>query len=290
MKGITQREFNYINLVLGVVIFLCVFYVGYKLTNNSNNKLIQNKPLVESTLAVSLPSNSNTTTLTKDLMLISRSIKQQTIDLNLFSGGLRQTIKIGVNNNNLANLTLAKQTISDQLNLVAQMESELAATRELTSSQLNLLKSNVGLVKLSLNSLNHALKTNNSGLVIKQLNSQLKMYDNTYLQIALVKVSDDQVISELLFQQLASRLKQAISRSQSQGVAVTDFNADLTTLMSDDLASLAISKSIESQLAVFSLNSLSNLKKDNSKLLTAKRDIQAAFNAAQTIVKGIIDS
>ena len=290
MKGITQREFNYINLVLGVVIFLCVFYVGYKLTNNSNNKLIQNKPLVESTLAVSLPSNSNTTTLTKDLMLISRSIKQQTIDLNLFSGGLRQTIKIGVNNNNLANLTLAKQTISDQLNLVAQMESELAATRELTSSQLNLLKSNVGLVKLSLNSLNHALKTNNSGLVIKQLNSQLKMYDNTYLQIALVKVSDDQVISELLFQQLASRLKKAISRSQSQGVAVTDFNADLTTLMSDDLASLAISKSIESQLAVFSLNSLSNLKKDNSKLLTAKRDIQAAFNAAQTIVKGIIDS
>jgi hypothetical protein len=290
MKGITQREFNYINLVLGVVIFLCVFYIGYKLTNNSNNKLIQNKPLVESTLAVSLPSNSNTTTLTKDLMLISRSIKQQTIDLNLFSGGLRQAIKIGVNNNNLDNLTLAKQTISDQLNLVAQMESELAATRELTSSQLNLLKSNVGLVKLSLNSLNHALKTNNSGLVIKQLNSQLKMYDNTYLQIALVKVSDDQVISELLFQQLASRLKQAISHSQSQGVAVTDFNADLTTLMSDDLASLAISKSTESQLAVLSLNSLSNLKKDNSKLLTAKRDIQAAFNAAQTIVKGIVDS
>jgi len=290
MKGITQREFNYINLISGIVIFLCVFYVGYKLTNNSANKLIKNKPLIESALAVSLPIGSNTTSLTNDLKIINRSIKQQTIDLSLFNSGLKQTTKIGSKNNSLDNLALAQQIISDQLSLVAQMESELIATKELSAAQLNVLKSNVGLVKLNLESLNRELKTNNSGLVIDQLNTQFKIYKNTYLQITLVKESDDQVIAELLFQQLTSRLKQAISLSQSQGVAVTDFDADLTTLMSDYLASLAISKSIETQLAVSNLNSLSSLNKDNAKLLTARRDILAAFNAAQTIVKGIIDS
>lgn len=290
MKGITQREFNYINLISGIVIFVCVFYVGYKLTNNSANKLSTNKPLIENALIDNLPSNSNTVTLTNDLLVINSSIKQQSIDLSLFNDGLKQSTKIGVKNNDLDNLTLAKQTISHQLNLVAQMNSELIATRELSASQLSLLKSNVGLVKLNLESLIKELQTNKSGFVINQLNSQLKIYNSTYLQITLVKVSDDQVISELLFQQLANRLEQAISLARSQGVAVTDFDADLTTLTSDDTASLAISKSIERQLSMANLSSLSNLNKYNAKLLTARRDILAAFNAAQSIVKGIIDS
>jgi len=290
MKGITQREFNYINLISGIVIFVCFFYVGYKLTNHSANKLSTNKPLIENALIDNLPSNSNTVTLTNDLLVINSSIKQQSIDLSLFNDGLKQSTKIGVKNNALDNLTMAKQTISHQLNLVAQMNSELIATRELSASQLSLLKSNVGLVKLNLESLKKELQTNKSGFVINQLNSQLKIYNSTYLQITLVKVSDDQVISELLFQQLASRLEQAISLARSQGVAVTDFDADLTTLTSDDTASLAISKSIERQLSMSNLSSLSNLNKYNAKLLTARRDILAAFNAAQTIVKGIIDS
>lgn len=288
MKAISQREFNSINLISGIVILLCVFYVGYRLSINKSNSQPRSTVVVEAPLQTKLTNGYGIANLGTDLAIINRSINQQHIDQMVANRSFMGKSKIISNPFNSS--IIAKQEIERRLTLVTQMSSELNAVRHLSESQSNLLNSNIGLIGDSLNSLEKDLKDRNSGIVISQLNSQFTIFNETQIQVALVKVADDQQINEYLLSQLSDSLNQAISVAKTQGLAVTNFQADLTTLDSDETNSLIISKSVENSLAVSNFNGISSLTNDSASLDSANRDILAALNAARTIINSLIAS
>ena len=295
IKRINQWEFNSINLVLGLLIFLSVFYVGYRLDNNKkNNYQVNPQTITETQLPINLPKGyDNTASLNKDLSIINRSIKQQVIDQSLVNQGFsnkNKTITSGSGNSSIS-ITIASNELKRRLNLVKLVDSEIASTRELSVNQTSLLVSYIGPIKNSLNVLDQKLNLKDVGVVIDKLNSQDKIFEERLIQTELIKVSDDQQVSELLLKQLSNILVKSIAMAKVQGVAVTDLQADLTTVNGDLYSSTAISKPMETYLATSTQPILiKQLTIDNARIETASRDILAAVNAANMIIKALISS
>jgi len=285
MKTISEREINYINLFLGIIILLSGLYIGYKLSASKGNIKPKASSVIEKRLATNIGGGFGVSALQVDMKLLSRAIDQENQDQNLAT----KALNVKKPNNLFSSPSQAELEINHRLALLDLSLQELKVLTKLNKTQVTTLKNNVDLLILTLRAIKQDLLSKGAQ-AIALLNDQYINTQMTVAQVDLVKVADDQQVSEQLLNQLRAKLAQAIQIAAVQGVAATNLQADLTTINGDVVLGTVLSKQIENTLASTSQVSSARLTYDNSILLTAKRDIVAASVAAQTIINDLISS
>ncbi len=285
MKSISDREFSFINLVLGIIILLSTVYISLSLTNNSQNGTIN--PVRENRLNLNISAGYTSISYANDLKIINKSIDQENIDQNLVAKGLSpKNYLMKVSYGVIGNTT----KLVYQEKIIQLLEQEINSSTQLSktevsrlTAQVQQLNSNLTLIKAMLSSSNHL----QNSLLQKENNIfPLQVY-----RLELLKIADDQQASEIEISKLSKVFVGAINSAAYQGVNVTNLNADLTTVNGDITYGRNISSSIESYLA--NLSTLPSMKKYqllNNQLATGKRDILAALNAAKAIINNLESS
>ena len=254
-----RQNTKYLLIGLCLVIFLAIGLTVI-LANHSTKVP---KPIIENKLPLQIGQSSSTSALNNDLYLINNTIKQESQDQSLANKAFKD--KSYVINNPV-------KEKSRRLGLINLAYREVSATTQLSPYQNRLINSELDSAKVRLNKLN----TEN------QLSSNYQSFSLLILRIDLIKVADDQQGSEILLSQLAAKLLLAINTAGSQGIAVTDLQADMTTFSSDVESAKSLTPVIENGL--FNANSQKLLSGYNNKLKAPQLDIKAAYNAAKAII------
>ena len=246
-----------------MVVLAGLAYVGWSLTKHLSTSATSS--YLQAKLTDRLNASPDFINLSKDLKTINLAIEQENRDIQATS--TMSSLKPD-------SLSVHTQLISSWLNLA---RGELSVTEFLSPAaqgqlvfELSRLQAELTPYKTKLVSLNHQ-----------------KTFVNEYLillpKIAEIKVFDDQQAAESLLMQLSGILSRAIIQAGVKGVDATDYEADLTTLMSDVTRGAKLSAVSENALAANGVM-ISRLK---ANLTAAKLDIDAAQNAAETIVSGL---
>ena len=279
------KDLNYINLALSALIVLAIIYIGLSLNQSQSKASV---PLhSETRLSINIKNGLNNSSLSSDVTSIKSSINVENQDQKLAQADLAfmaNEPKVIINRANI---------LSYMLKNVQQAESQLMAINQFPSNQLYDL---ANLIKNDKNKLTQAgsLLASNKVSVVNQLSKTISSLNQSLSlilpRIGLIKLANDQIVNEIKLTKLAAKLPAVIIAAGSQGVTMTDFYADLTTLQSDISLAKPISISLGSAL-IGHQSSIQSLKqKAQSRLVAADSDMKAALNAANTIVVGLVGS
>lgn len=164
--------------------------------------------------------------------------------------------------------------------MLALLRRQILATDILTKQQKKKFSNNI----TSLASIIDA----KGGISTNVITNSYPQFQLLLQQVEMIKLADDQQVSENLLSQISSRLSSAVAEAGKQGLAITNPQADLTTLNSDVLYGHALSSAIESSLQLNNVNSY-DFRTYYAQSVTASRDINAAVNAAREVI-GILQS
>lgn len=282
---ITEREYNLVNITLGVLILASLSYIGLVLSRPSTPKESAKPRYNESRLSLTISPSLTTTGFNQDLGAINQSIQIANQDKSLAETGLNYK------SYQLAGLVNTAIELSRRLNLTALMGSELNGATQLTTTQLASLSHSVNVLRNQLNK--YLTLVNNSSVpgafnrAYDMLNAQYPAFSVLLPRIEMIKFADDQQVNEIRLGELAAKLPTAIIAAGVQGVTTTDMYADLTTLSSDVSAGRSISLEVENSF-LSAQSTITAMKTAMLRLDSAQRDIAAAFNAAQTIVNDLM--
>ena len=227
----------------------------------------------ETILPTSLYPGHSTWALNQDLRLIKTSINQTAVEQKVITKSFSYNQQ-----------TVAQAELGQRIGLLS------LAIRQLDASQ--------GLSLTAKNSLIAQGYTLITPLLKDQSNPWLSnIYDGglkgsypafiTYIRrVELVKIADDQLISERLLKQLSAKFVNAISEVGAAGNSTADLSADLTTMTSDVSSAVTFSK-IEASLAAAAKP---QLKAINAKLATASLDISVAYQTAAQIINLLVSN
>ena len=284
LKLSIDKEYNIINVLLSIIILLSVAYIGVRL--NNNQPTITSRLPRETKLPLTLSADWTTAALTNELKIINTAVDQQKLDQALVNKSFNdQRYQL---RDNYYQLSSAVIEINSREKILEQAELEIKATTQLTPSQTKGLLNQLATQVLLLDYINKTTTFKNNN-VNQKLKFEYPSFAQNVDQAGLIKVADDQQASEELLNKVANNLSLAISSASVQGVLVTNFQADLTTLTSDIKAAHGLSNSYEQSLVNSSL-SINQLEQVNKTLITSQLDIMAAINAATTIVQGLVSS
>jgi len=279
------KDFNYINLALSGIIVLAVIYIGLSL-NQTKTKTLTNFQ-TETKLSVNVNNGLSNNSLANDIASIKASIEVENQDQNLAQADLAFTTnepKIIINRSS---------TYTYMLKNVLQAENQLMSINQFTSNQLHSLSSSIDYDKNQLTIINSLLTSHQVSMVNRVIKTVSTLNQDLSLvlpRIGLIKLANDQLVNEIKLTKLATKLPAVIIAAGAQGVTMTDFYADLTTLQSDISLAKPISNTVSSSLLI-QQSSIKNMKqKILNRLVTADLDMKAALNAANTIVVGLAGS
>jgi hypothetical protein len=192
-------------------------------------------------------------------------------------------------------ITRGDNEIARRLTTLNTLTSKINGAAKLSASDKSTLSSEVSSEISGLTSLKTQLDADTTVTAAKTdaqtIITGYRVYALIVPKVELVKVADDQQVTEGKLTALATKLQSRITAEQSAGKSVTTLQSDLTDLNKQVSAAATLSTTIES--SVINLqptdydSNHSVLSGDHSQLKTAQTEIQAAITDAKNIISGL---
>jgi hypothetical protein len=251
-------------------ILVClIIMAGVYLVSLATTPVAPDKPTAyrETILPTSLYPDNSTWALNQDLRLIKTSINQTAMEQQIAAKGFRYSQQ-----------TFGQTELDQRIGLLSLTIRQLDASQGLSINDKNsLIAQGYGLINPLLKDLSDPWLSN---VYTSGLTGSYPPFLTYIHRVELVKIADDQLISEQLFNQLTAKFVNAINRVGAAGNSTADLSADLTTMTSDVSSAMTFSK-IEATIATAAKP---QLKVINAKLTTASLDISVAYQTAVQII------
>jgi hypothetical protein len=187
------------------------------------------------------------------------------------------------------------QEITRRLTTLSTLTSKINAATKLSASDKTTLTSEVSSTISGLNTLKSQLDAETTVAAAKtdvaNIFSEYRVYALVAPKIGLIKVADDQQVTESKLAALSTKLQARITADQTAGKNVTTLQADLNDMNAQVSASQAISSNMESTVISLQPTDYNSdhtlLSGDSAKLKTAHTDNAAAVTDGKNIIAGL---